>query len=69
MDGIPFADAIDDIVNGRIFSPPWIDENGADLGDSEHWQVITGTSPDGTYDGPSPEGAISRGGNCHDWMD
>ena len=69
VDGIPFADSIDDIVNGRLFSPPWIDENGADLGDSEHWQVTTGTSPDGTYDGPSPEGAISRGGNCQDWMD
>jgi hypothetical protein len=47
VDGVPFADTIADIVNGRIFNPPRVDEYGNDLGATDSWQVMTGTNSDG----------------------
>lgn len=41
-DGRPFADQVDDIVNGRVFYPPRLDEAGAVVPATPH--VATGTA-------------------------
>jgi hypothetical protein len=53
-DGAPFADTIVDIVGGRIFFPPLLDEYGREVRGGP--PVATGTSPDGRM-----------AGNCNDW--
>jgi hypothetical protein len=55
-DGRPFADTVDDIVNGRIFNPPAADEYG--LRHDEATMVFTGTIPVGT---------LNWDRNCSDW--
>jgi hypothetical protein len=47
-DGAPFVDAIADLAAGRLFYPPSIDVNGAQLPTTT--AVFTGTLPDGTAD-------------------
>jgi hypothetical protein len=56
-DGLPFADTITDIVQGRLFTPLDIDPFGNRAGGQP---VMTGTAPTGVVQG---------GGTCHDWTD
>jgi hypothetical protein len=55
VDGEPFANTVDDLLDGRIFYPPALTATGARL-DVGLW---TATGPDGRYD--------SAGGNCENW--
>lgn len=57
-DGAPFADTIDDITAGRIFTPPLIDEWRHEVHSDEVDLVATGTSALG-YNDP--------GMNCNEW--
>jgi hypothetical protein len=58
-DGLPFADTVDDIVNGRIFTPPLIDERGQAIvvpgAFDDQAAVATGTSSFG-YNIPQENG-------------
>jgi hypothetical protein len=49
VDGKPFARTIDDLVAGKIWYPPRIDEHGYEHTDPTD-KVITATNPDGTAD-------------------
>jgi hypothetical protein len=49
-DGRPFADTVDDIVNGRIYYPPNVDESGQQVPDVRVAEVATGTWLDGLRD-------------------
>ncbi len=55
VDGLVFADRVEDIVEGNIFNPIYVDESGSPV-DSN---VVTGTEPDGTA---APQ-------TCADWTD
>jgi hypothetical protein len=57
-DGVPFADTIDDIGNGRILAPPLLDEHGQMVANNEADPVATGTNR---------FGFLEPGSNCHDW--
>lgn len=59
-DGAPFADTIDKLVTGQIFTPLQYDETGTKVA---YMYVFTGTNPDGTletYTSPSPY-------SCNGW--
>jgi trimeric autotransporter adhesin len=58
VDGAPFADTVDDLVAGRIFNPPSVNERGQALSTNDVDLVATGTNPFG-YNMP--------GVNCHNW--
>jgi hypothetical protein len=49
-DGEPFADTVSDIVDGKMFSPPRIDQFGNDVY-SDFQYVLTGANADGTPSG------------------
>lgn len=55
LDGLPFADRIEDLTAGRVWYPVAFDENQTAVGGGV---IITGTAPDGT-----------AGFNCADWTD
>ncbi len=57
-DGKPFADTVDDLVEGTIFFPPRLDETGADIGATFAW---TATSASGELDDEDDNGS------CDDW--
>jgi hypothetical protein len=59
-DGRPFADSVDDLVHGRLFYPPSVDEFGQPLAPSGLEMVITGTGADGTSEPAFPA-------HCDDW--
>ena len=46
VDGKPFVDTVDDLVAGRMFYPPRLDENGGD-DPTGAFQVATGTAGNG----------------------
>lgn len=54
----PFADSVDDIINGRLLYPLRLDESGNDLPDV---RVVTATRPDGTKLNDN------NNGTCLDW--
>jgi hypothetical protein len=58
-DGAPFADTVDDVVSGRIFNPPLLDERGHPVPTGPEDLVATGTD----YQGLNFADA-----NCHDWQ-
>jgi hypothetical protein len=58
VDGAPFADTVDDLVAGRIFNPPSVNERGQTLSIDDVEPIATGTNPFG-YNMP--------GANCHNW--
>ncbi len=45
-DGMPVLNTVADIINGKVFYPPRLDENGTDLGADQ--MVFTNTNQDGT---------------------
>jgi hypothetical protein len=57
-DGVPFADTLEDIVNGRILNPPALDELGVEIPPEDDYAVATATNPFG-YHAP--------GFDCDDW--
>lgn len=59
-DGLPFADTVDDIVRGRTFYPPSIDELG-------HRVVMNPLITDNVATGTTEFGVLSPESNCHDW--
>jgi hypothetical protein len=61
-DGRPFADTVNDIVHGRIYYPPSIDESGQEVPDIGVAEVATGTGSDGVR---APLGWPY----CGDWTD
>ncbi len=54
-DGRPFADRPSDLVEGRIFYPPVLDEEGQEV---RNRRALTGSDGEGTL-----------GQNCEDWTD
>jgi hypothetical protein len=58
QDGSPFADTIDDLVAGRIFNPPLLDEFGHEVRSGDTDFVATGTDA---------MGFNSPGNTCNEW--
>jgi hypothetical protein len=58
-DGAPFVDTVDDLVSGRIFNPPLLDERGKVVPTGPGDIVATGTDEAGDH---------VPGNNCHDWQ-
>jgi hypothetical protein len=57
VDGAPFADTVDDLVAGRIFNPPSVDERGRMLAIDDVDLIPTGTR----------FGYSTAGANCYNW--
>jgi hypothetical protein len=69
-DGVPFADTLEDLVNGRILNPPALDEFGTSVQAEDDDPVATGTNPFGYHapghdcDGWSGQPASLTGGRA-----
>jgi hypothetical protein len=57
-DGIPFADTVDDIAQGRILNAPYVDERRLEQRDPFANRVMTGTTP---------AGEVGPDSTCSDW--
>ena len=61
VDGLPFVDRVDDLIAGRVWYPPRVDELGVELSMSSDQRVISGTQSDGTT---YTAGTLTT---CSDW--